>query len=163
MSRKRDKRKTDGTHPEEIIGQVSTQDLGVTGFEVVEEGIRSLVVVLWERGYNTVCSCAGHIGGLEPLPWITILVNEADPWSLLRLNQAVGRFNLSQGENGMLPETAVTWVLSPQITQGGLAVYLRPQSLNERRDRKEILRLREIGEKLAKFIQLHCRDLFPLC
>lgn len=73
---------------------------------------------------------------------------------------AVGRFNLSLGKKGKLPKPDKLWVLVPQMTAGGLAVYLRPHSLNEKSSKQEINRLRRLGERLASFIEEKCKDIF---
>ena len=131
-------------------------DLNSSGFDVIEHGIRNLVRTLWGKGYQTACSCAGHRGGLEPLPWVAISAARLTPEQLPRLVMAISLFNASQGEKGQLPEAANTWVLSPQYLHRELVLYLRPQSLNETESREEILRLRKLGEELARFIENEC-------
>lgn len=144
-------------------GLAAGLDLRHTGYDVVEEKVRDLVRVFNRYGYKTVCSCSGHVAHHEPVPWIVILVDKEDPLQLLRLVEAVARFNLSKGKNGHLPLSRDTWVISPQDTQeGGLTVYLRPQGLNEERDQKEIDRLCCIGLQLADFMEKQCRDIFPI-
>ena len=156
------KKKSSGKF-EEVIGKVPELDLNIYGLGVVESGIRNLVSALWTRKYLTVCSCAGHLGALEPLPWVAILIDKSDPCHLLRLFSAIGRFNLSLGKNGRLPRPDDIWVLAPQMTVAGLAVYLRPHFLNEKNSQKEIDRLRQLGEKLASFMEEKCEDIFPPC
>lgn len=150
-------------HEEEVIGKVPELDLNIEGFKVIEQGVRDLVIVLWERGYRTVCSCAGHTKAFEAAPWVTILIDEADHQLLFKLFLAVGRFNLNKGEDGKLPRSIDTWVLSPQQVDEKFAVYLRPQVLNERRSYKEIKRLQRLGAELASFIENQCSDIFSPC
>lgn len=153
-------KKNSNDKAEEVIGVNPELDLNHVGLEVIEPGIKKLVSVLWKRNYHTVCSCAGHTKALEPLPWIVILTDESNPEPLLKLFSAVGRFNLSLGKNGKLPKADKLWVLVPQMTAGGLAVYLRPHSLNEKSNKQEINRLRQLGEKLAFFMEKKCKDIF---
>ncbi|MFH1178254.1 MAG: hypothetical protein V1711_00810 [bacterium] len=147
------KKKFNEEERREVIGKVPEIDLNCSGFDVVESGIRSLVQVLWNHGYVTTCSCAGHTFALEPLPWVAILANKTSSQKLIALFTKVGHFNLKQGKDGKLPKIADTWVLSPQIVGGDLVVYLRPQSCNEHWSRNELLRLRHLGEDLSKFIE----------
>lgn len=153
MSKNAVKKKKTFIDVEEVIPKVPDLDLDLYSLNIIEVGVRKLVSVLWKRNYATICSCAGHTNGLEPLPWVAVLIDEAEPQHLMRLFSVVGRFNLSLGKGGRLPKPSDTWVLLPQMTQSGLAVYVRPHSLNERRTQKEMKRLRELGNRLASFIK----------
>jgi hypothetical protein len=159
MSIKKDRKKLkEAESAEVIIGKRAGLDLNVCGFNVIEPGIRNLVYVLHRLGFTTICSCAGHVKALEPLPWVaisTLPANLSDR-KLGGLMIFLARFNLSQGKNGKLPRASDTWVLSPQVVGNELLLFLRPQSLNERRSFAEIQRLRELGIKLASFLLRAC-------
>jgi hypothetical protein len=135
-------------------------DLDKHGLGVVESGVRQLVSTLKDLGYKTVCSCAGHTGGLEPYPWLVFLVeNEVDEKQLLRLIVALGRFNKSQGKNGNMPMAKDLWIISP-IQQEIPTIHLQPADLNPGRNLKRISVLRRQSEKLASFLRDQCADLY---
>ncbi len=133
-----------------ILPLPSELDLERVGFDVVEEEVRELVRALWTSGYQTICSCAGHLTPeTEPFPWITILLA---PESLERLAPIIARFNESRGKDGYLPRAIDTWTLSPLITVSGLCVYLQPVDINQGRSLDRLSELQRDGQSLAAFI-----------
>jgi hypothetical protein len=136
-------------------------DLEEYGFEIIEEGVKKLVKVLWRLNYKTVCSCAGHKSALEPYPWVAILIDLNDPTKQLeRLAETVARFNISIGKNGNLPRAIDTWTLMPIISPKGFSIYLQPCNINTRRSFKKILRLRKAADELASYIEKECKANF---
>lgn len=128
-------------------------DLNKEGFGVIELGVRNLVEVLWKLGYRTVCSCAGHEGGLEPYPWVVIPINlTTDTKALVQLAQVIASFNAVQGENGKMPNAIDCWTLVPMVGHAGFAVYLQPLNNNVDRSPEVISKLRKNADELAIFL-----------
>ena len=145
-------------------GRISSDallNLDNCGFDVTEEGIRTLVQVLWKLGYKTACSCAGHKKDAYPYPWVAILVKSIVPADgLTKLLRAVARFNRMLGEVDDVPDPVETWTCTPLNTDSGFAIYLQPYDSNSRRGKKKISKLREESRKLAHFLESDCADIF---
>lgn len=136
-------------------------DLGEDGFEMVELGIRNLVSVLWNLGFRTVCSCAGHTEALEPFPWVVIPMDLATSGiQLLKLAEAIARFNMSMGEDGGMPKSSQTWTLVPLMGPSGFAIYLQPFNSNTEHSPQTISLLRKSADQLAIYINEECGDIF---
>jgi hypothetical protein len=152
--------------PDDPDGDMTTPieaklNLDDVGFRIIESGVQDLVRVLWQRGYKTIASCAGHKRELEPYPWVAISIDPADSQNLLeKLLNAVARFNMSLGENGRLPEALKTWVLVPLFTISGFAIYIQPYDNNPICDPDKISELRKTSRNLAHFIEQECADIF---
>ncbi len=144
---------------EPVIGVEPEIDLGMHGFNSIEAGVKRLVQVLWEKGFRTVCSCAGHLSGLQPHPWVVISFSPEDSHQrFFELFEVIGAFNLNMGKDGKLPEDRDTWNIIPQKLPSGLrenafAFYLQPSDLNMTGDRARLLELRRQGNRLALFIK----------
>lgn len=146
-------------HP--IIPLHPELDLREVGFDVVELGVRNLVKILWELGYRTVCSCAGHPKELEPYPWVVIPIDlTVSGEQLLKLAEAVAHFNISLGKDGRLPQALRTWALVPISGPSGFAIYLQPLNPNTRRSPKTISRLRTSADQLALYLEKKCKGIF---
>ncbi len=131
-------------------------NLSEFGFDFIEEGIRELVKVLWEFDYKTIYSCAGHLNDSKPYPWVVILTDIANSQSKRdKLLLAIGRYNISLGENGNFPESLKMWTLAPILVHNGLALFLMPADRNTSRSTEKITELRNSAKKLAEFLEIN--------
>jgi len=135
-------------------------DLDEVGFGLVESGVRKLVRTLWQLGYRTVGSCAGHEVGREPYPRVTIPIDLATEGPMKKLAEAVARFNMSRGKDGCLPMAKETWVFNLLIPPTGFSIYLQPCDNNPKRSRERLVELRESADLLAAFFEKQCSDIF---
>lgn len=139
-----------GVNGERRIRHECDLDLDKTGFDIVEEGVRDLVIALWRNGYNVFCSCAGHLYA-DAVPSVVVRIREER--ELNDLFKVIAIFNGTRGRNGKLPIAADTWILSPQYLDDMSFAFLRPQSVNSEARPEELERLRTLGRRLARVIE----------
>jgi hypothetical protein len=131
------------------------------GFGVIEEGVKELVKVLWELGFRTACSCAGHTHALEPYPWVAMPIGLSKIDNPLdKLSRSVARFNKSLGKDGSMPKALETWVLVPLLMGQELLIYLQPLDVNLDCSKEKLSELRRSAKSMALFLKNECKDIF---
>ena len=129
-------------------------DLNIKGYDVIDPGVRDLVVVLHSNGYKTVCSCAGSVCNLEPYPWVVISFDfENEKEKVFNLLRIVADYNASLSTDGVLPRVTEYWTCTPIYVAGCYCLYLQASDNNVERSLDRVYELCENSTRLANFIE----------
>lgn len=126
-------------------------NLDKSGFEVIDEGVRELVKVIHEMGFETICSCGGHTHVLEAFPWLVFKIKIGND-NLNQLISTLCHFN-SQKIINSAPRAVDFWSLNFIDFSGVSAAYLCPSDINEKKSLKRLIELCKDGESLAKTLR----------